>query len=416
MKKKSFSITFAYVGVLIGAGLSSGQEAMQYFIPFGEKGLLGLIVVGLLHIFVGGILLQLGSHFIAESHIDVLKNVSEKYLTKFMDFALILNCFLMGFVMIAGAGSILNQQFGIPKWIGSIICTIMIISIGMLDFDKVTEIMGAFTPLVLIFTLIGTFHTITTTRPDFAALDALGKTLKSPLPNVVLSSLNYFGMCMVSGISMAFVLGGRRTDSSEARFIGIFGGSLVAILTALIGYTTFVSLNEIIGTDIPMQMILHNIHPVLGLLMTIIIFGMIFNTAIALFYSAARRFSNNEIKFKRNLVIFTFIGFILSFLGFKELMGVLYPILGYLGDILVVVLVIAWLKGREAIKKENDKRDKLTDLTRKKYKEEKSFDKEDVENLEKFAESSIIENEKIKKAVEEEIEEEIHEETKRKRE
>lgn len=280
----------------------------------------------------------------------------------------------------------------------------MIISIGMLDFDRVTEIMGAVTPLVLIFTLVGAFYTITTTNPDFAALDALGRTLKSPLPNVVLSSLNYFGICMVSGISMVFVLGGRRTDSSEARFIGIFGGSLVAILTALMGYTTFVSLNEIIGTDIPMQIILHNIHPVLGLLMTIIIFGKIFNTAIALFYSEARRLSNNEIKFKRN---FTFIGFTLSFLGFKELMGVLYSILGYLGDILVVVLVIAWLKGREEIKKENEKRDKLTDLTRKKYTEDKDFNKEDVKNLENFAESSIIENEKIKKAVEEEIHEEI---------
>lgn len=96
MNKKSFSITFAYVGVLIGTSLSSGQEAMQYFIPFGVKGLLGLIVVGLLHIFVGGILLQLESHFIAVSHIDVLKNVYEKYLNKFMDFALILNCFLIG--------------------------------------------------------------------------------------------------------------------------------------------------------------------------------------------------------------------------------------------------------------------------------------------------------------------------------
>ncbi|MEJ8751492.1 hypothetical protein WKS98_02515 [Lagierella sp. ICN-221743] len=43
MNKKSFSITFTYVGVLIGAGLSSRQEAMQYFIPFGEIGLLGQI-------------------------------------------------------------------------------------------------------------------------------------------------------------------------------------------------------------------------------------------------------------------------------------------------------------------------------------------------------------------------------------
>ena len=105
MNKKTFSIILAYVGVLTGAGLASGQEIMQYFISFGKSGLFGLIGIGLLHIFVGGIILQMGSHFIAESHIDVLEEVSKKSVTKLMDFSLILNCFLMGFVMIAGAGS-----------------------------------------------------------------------------------------------------------------------------------------------------------------------------------------------------------------------------------------------------------------------------------------------------------------------
>ena len=32
MNKKTISIMLAYVGVLTGAGLASGQEIMQYFI------------------------------------------------------------------------------------------------------------------------------------------------------------------------------------------------------------------------------------------------------------------------------------------------------------------------------------------------------------------------------------------------
>ena len=92
MNKKTISIILAYVGVLTGAGLASGQEIMQYFISFGKPGLFGLVAIGILHIFVGGIILQLGSHFIAESHIDVLEEVSKKFVTKFMDFALLLNC------------------------------------------------------------------------------------------------------------------------------------------------------------------------------------------------------------------------------------------------------------------------------------------------------------------------------------
>lgn len=410
MNKKTISIVLAYVGVLTGAGLASGQELMQYFIPFGNYGIAGIIGAGILHIFIGGIILQMGSHFIAESHIDVLQEVSKKPIAKFMDFALLLNCFLMGFVMIAGAGSNLNQQFGIASWIGSLICAVLIIVVGMLDFNKVTKVIGAFTPLVLIFTLIGAIYTIVVNSPDFTALDSLSKTLNPPIPNVFLSTVNYFGMCMISCISMAFVLGGSKTDSYEAKTGGMVGGLLVAILTGLIGITLYIALNDVIDADIPMQVILKTVHPYLGFAMSIIIFGMIFNTGISLFYSAAKRLSNTSGKFKQNLILFTAIGFGLSFLGFKKLMSVLYPILGVIGTLLVIILIVAWIREREEIKVENKKRIKISILTRKKLDDDKVFNKKDRDNLEKLAESSIIDNEKIKDAVEEEIEAELEEE------
>ena len=412
MNKKTISVILAYVGVLTGAGLASGQELMQYFISFGKVGLFALIGVGLLHIFVGGIILQMGSHFIAENHLDVLEEVSKKSVTKFMDFALILNCFLMGFVMIAGAGSNLNQQFGLAPWIGSLICTILIIVVGMLDFDKVTKVIGSFTPLVLVFTLIGATYTIIKAKPDFIFLDALGKTINSSLPNIFISTINYFGLCMISSISMAFVLGGSKTDSSEARAGGMLGGALVAMLTGLIGLTLFLALPAVKDADIPMQIILDKVHPYLGLAMSIIIFGMIFNTAISLFYSAAKRLSNTGAKFKRNLIVFTLLGFALSFLGFKKLMAILYPILGFLGLALIIILILAWIKERDSIKSENKKRDKISDLTRKKLDDDEDFTRKDKEKLEKLAEASIIENDKIKEAVAEEVEEELEEENK----
>ncbi|WP_049689861.1 YkvI family membrane protein [Anaerococcus jeddahensis] len=407
MNKKTISIMLAYVGVLTGAGLASGQELMQYFISFGKAGLFGLAAIGILHILVGGIILQLGSHYLAESHIDVLEEVSNKYLTKFMDYALIINCFLMGFVMIAGAGSNLNQQFGFKPWVGSLICTILIIVIGMLDFDKVTKVIGAFTPLIIIFAIIGGIFTFVTIKPDWQSLDQIGKTVASPLPNIALSTLNYFGLCMISGISMAFVLGGSKTDSAEAGLGGMLGGLMVAILTGLVGFTLFFNLPQIKDADIPMQVVLQNVRPALGLIMSLIIFGMIFNSSISLFYSAARRFSDTENKFRRNLIIFTLMGFGLSFLGFKKLMSILYPILGYLGLVLTIILVIAWFREREEIKREIRRRFAISVLTRRKLDDDLEFGKMEKDKLNRLAEKSIIDNKEIKDAVHEEVKEEL---------
>ena len=409
MNKKTLSIIFAYVGVLTGAGLASGQELMQYFLSFGLSGLYGIAVVGVLHVVVGGIVLQLGSHFVAQSHIDVLDEVTSTAVTKLMDYALIVNCFLMGFVMIAGAGSNLEQQFGLAPWVGSLLCTALIIVVGMLDFDKVAKIIGAFTPLVLVFTLIGAAFTMVKANPDPALLDALGKSLTPAVPNLPLSTINYFGLCMISGISMAFVLGGSKTDSAQARMGGMLGGALVATLTGLVGVTLFLALEIVKDADIPMQTVLDSVHPAMGLAMSVIIFGMIFNTGMSLFYSAARRLSVTEGTFKRNLIVFTLAGFGLSFLGFKKLMGILYPILGYLGLILILILIGAWIRERSEIKSEIKKRKKLTRLTRKKLDDDEEFSKKDDEKLEKLAEASIIDDKRIKKAVAEEVAEELEE-------
>ena len=280
----------------------------------------------------------------------------------------------------------------------------------MLDFDKVAKIIGAFTPLVLVFTLIGAIYTMVKATPDVALLDALGKTLPPAIGNLPLSTINYFGLCMISGISMAFVLGGSKTDPAEARIGGMIGGALVAILTGLVGVTLFLALEIVKDADIPMQTVLDSVHPALGLAMSIIIFGMIFNTGMSLFYSAARRFSATEGTFKRNLILFTLAGFGLSFMGFKKLMAILYPILGYLGLILILILIAAWIRERSEIKSEIKKRKKINRLTRKKLDDDEEFTKKDKEKLEKLAEASIIDDEKIKEAVEEEVAEELEEE------
>lgn len=43
MNKKSLVIMLAYVGVIIGAGLASGQELLQYFVSLGIPGLIGQV-------------------------------------------------------------------------------------------------------------------------------------------------------------------------------------------------------------------------------------------------------------------------------------------------------------------------------------------------------------------------------------
>ena len=94
-----------------------------------------------------------------------------------------------------------------------------------------------------------------------------------------------------------------------------------------------------------MLAIIDDISPVLGTFMAVVLFGMIFNTAVSMFYAFGARFMKiGTKKFKIFVMITLLVGFALSFRGFKELVSDFYPFVGYAGLFLVAALIFASFK------------------------------------------------------------------------
>lgn len=405
--KKILFVSLAYVGVLTGAGLASGQELLQYFTAFGTKGLLGVFITGILHAIFGGMILQLGSYYRANDHSSVLSEITHPIIEKFLDLGLILTCFIVGFVMIAGAGSNLHQQFGIDPWIGSTVCTIMTIVIGQMDFEKVTNVIGSFTPFIIGFIILAASVTLINFDGDIEQINEVAREIPSNLPNWWLSVINYFAMCMITGTSMAFVLGGSLMSTERAHKSGRIGGSLVGLITVILGFTIFAELPAVKNADLPLQLLVSRIHPTLGFIMSIVIYGMIFNTCISLFYSLASRFSNgNKNRFRILLISITFVGYLVSFLGFKQLISVMYPILGYIGIVLIVAILVGWLSNHKDIKIEERLRAHMFKLLRRKYRKDKIFTRKDRSKLERMADKAQVDLEDIDSFVANRVEDE----------
>lgn len=79
--------------------------------------------------------------------------------------------------------------------------------------------------------------------------------------------------------------------------------------------------------------------------MAIVIFGMIFNTGLGMFYAFATRFTVVDTKsFKLFYAVTVIVGLCLSFVGFTDLVAIFYPLIGYLGLVLIFVLLYAPFK------------------------------------------------------------------------
>lgn len=400
MGKEYWKIALAYVGVIVGAGLSSGQDILQYFLSFGEKGLIGVLVLGILNIIFGRIIVTLGSYYQADSHEQVLSKIAHPIVYRLIDFALVFSSFVMGFVMVAGAGSNLHQQFQLPTWLGSLICSLLIIIVAFMDFDRITSVLGIFTPVIIVIILLVTGYTFIGKSYDFAALSKSAMTIKPAISHLALSVINYYALCAMTGVAMGFVLGGSVVRIGVAQKGGTLGGILIGIIVTAASLTLFANIPFVKDAEMPMLSVVHRIHSALALIYAITIFALVFNTAFSLYYATARRFSKGDTKRMRKILIaLTAFGYLCSFGGFKTLIGIMYPVLGYLGIVLLLTLLVGWMKERGNIVYEKYLRRFMIQIALKKHDENATITPKDKKYFKTLSHTSNVDSKEVREAV-----------------
>ncbi|MCR4944040.1 MAG: hypothetical protein K5986_06220 [Clostridium sp.] len=407
MTKKYLKIALAYVGVIVGAGLSSGQDLMQYFVSFGKEGIIGVLILAALNIIFGRIIVTLGCYYGSNNHQEVLEKITHPFINKIIDYTLIVSSFIIYFVMIAGAGANLHQQFGIPSFIGALICSALVIVVSFMDFNKITAVLGIFTPIIIIMILVITAYTYIGHSYDFTKLSKVAETLESPMPNVVFSAINYYSLCAITGVSMALVLGGSVVRIGVAEKGGIIGGALIGVIVLCAFASLFANVDMIKDSEIPMLNIVANINPIFAKIYTFTIFALIFNTAFSLSFALAKRFASEDKK-KLHIILICIViaGYICSFAGFKKLISLMYPLLGYIGIVLLLVLLTTWIRKKQHIYREKIIRRKMISVEAKKYDDNEEYTLKDKKLFTKLGEQSVVDTEDIKQEIKDVVREE----------
>lgn len=355
----------AYFSCTVGAGFASGQEMLQYYAAFGWWGVIGAIIALVLMPLAAMIAMQYGSYFQATSHDRVFSSVSGKFLARFVDYSITFTQFCISFVMLAGAGANLNQQFGLPLWVGSTLMAVAVIICGMMNVEKVTNTLGSITPFVVALLVIAAVYSFMNAPADLAAVGQFGiDNVETTLPNWWVSTFNYVGIAMMGGVSMGIIMGGDTTDVRTAGRGGIIGGLLFGVLLVMMVVAMIFNVTDVYEDALPTLSIITNVNSTLGLFASLVIYVMIFSTALGNFYSLSRRVSTHAPqRFRLTLVVIVIVGYVLSFLDFATLVGAVFPIMGYVALVMIAVLIFTWLaRGRGIITAESRRRDKIRSL------------------------------------------------------
>lgn len=404
MLKRAVGIGMAFIGLIVGAGFASGQEMLQFFVAFGIRGVIGAVIASVLMIISGIAALQLGSYLLAKEHTVVFRRVSNPWVAWFLDATTIITLFSIGFVMFAGGGANMAQQFDWPVWVGAGLTLAAVLAAGMFDVNRVSAIIGAITPFIIIFMVGVSTWTLLTSDYDVAALDLAARQVQTSLPNWWVGALNYLGLTAITAVSMTIVIGGNMLDTRTAGLGGLIGGGMYLALLVLAVVALYLQVGTVGDDELPMLTLVNGVHPFLGVVMSVVIFGMIFNTALGMFYALGKRLTRDRPeRFRAVYVATVLVGFALSFVGFRDLVSYVYPALGYLGLVLIVVMGVGWLKRRKRIAAEIERRHRLHRLARRRLDPARAFNEEHAAEVRRIARDSVLPDAELRQAMLDEV-------------
>lgn len=346
--KEIFRLASAFVGVIVGAGFASGQEILQFFTSFGAVGLLGGIISSAVFMFLAMALAALGQHVGAESHKPVVTLICGKYVGAFVDAFITFFMFGVAVVMLAGAGSLLQQFTGVPSVWGSVAATVLVVLIVCLNLRSVVTVIGLITPFLVLMAFIVCIWALVARESSFTDLNAVAQTMPQGAGNWLVAALLYVSYNIVAGTPMLAIMGGDAPNRRVAVWGGVLGGLVLGVLILIIAAGMLARVDDIANVPMPTLMLAMELSPLLGVIMAVVIFGMILNTAVGVLYSFVARFFEPETTaFRLGAIGSGALALLGSFFGFIALVGTVYPIFGYLGFVLMVCTVIGWWRLRQ---------------------------------------------------------------------
>lgn len=336
----------AGISLAIGSGFATGQVVMQYFAVYGLKGVLGTIVFVMLDIYANIHFIQIGYEKQFEHGNDVYKYYCGKYLGAFYDWFAVIFCYMSFIVMISGAGASLQQQFNIPTWIGSFIMTGLVSVTVAFGFKRMVDIMGRIGPLLIISTLITSVVGLAFGK------DAISYAL-SHLSNADLlraghgwlsSAYSFMGYGILWFAGFFARIGKEQKDSTAAKYgAATYSTSLgIAIIVMIVSLWRNYELVMAHETQVPLLVILRQVHPAFAYFFMIVIMISIYSSASPLLWTPVGRIVTEEKQsYKVITILLAILGYVIAqALPFNLLMNYIYTINGYIGGLLLVFILI----------------------------------------------------------------------------
>lgn len=354
MENKKISVlkvAATYIGTVVGAGFASGQETLQFFAVFKDKGLIGLFIVTILFIVFGYIVMDLGRELNSKSHLEIIKHTSGKFIGTMLDFLIIFFLFGALTAMLAGSGAMVNQQFGINGIWGNLFMAIFTVITVLSGLKGVINSISTVVPFLIVSSVGISLFSVLFIPPATTEFVTLSAKASGLIRSWIWAAVLYVSYNIVLAVSVLGPLGAKEQDKKTIRNGAILGGIGLGGAAIAIYFAVVNNFDAVQNFEVPMLFIAGRLSYAVQIIYSIVLIAEIYTTAVGSLYGFTARITDmNGKKAKYFIIGNAFFAFIASQLGFSNLVRYLYPVVGYGGIILLTALLITKLKALKEAK------------------------------------------------------------------
>jgi uncharacterized membrane protein YkvI len=335
----------AIIAFLIGSGFATGQEILQYFTSYGYWGVFGtglLVLVLMTYVAVEFFVVGQAKKF--ERPSMIFHYYCGKHLGTFFDFFSILFVFLSFTVMVAGAGAVFQEHYGLSRYAGGIGLAVVVGISVWFGLKSLVDVIGKIGPLIVVVAIALGLLGILRNPGGIAEGNALlaGMELTQASTNWFMAGLSYVGFCMLWLAAFLTALGKTARSRKEASSGALAGSIAFSVACIVVGLGLLANIAKVGGTEIPMLVLASDVSPVLAAGISVMILAGIYTTAVPLLWTVSSRFfADKTPRFKYLTIALAVAGTVIGLvLPFSQMVNIVYVINGYVGILLLVLMLV----------------------------------------------------------------------------
>lgn len=340
VKKKQWivmwQIAFTYIGTLIGAGFASGQEILKFFSVYGLNGIYGTVLTGILFAVIGAIVIYTASVLQIENYMEYLTYLFGSRFACVADWIISMFLFFGLAIMLVASGSLFSELWGISSYWGFVLTAGILFCILILGVQGILWLNTCLVPILIIVCMGIALLGIKSSQGQVYPLTGNSNIMGN---NWLLATFLYVSYNLVLGTVILSALG--KTAYKSGVGGAVIGGVILGLMALVMCLAISFQGELILGNALPMLLLAIYLNSYLGKLYSLILWLAILTTALSNSFGILKRL---EIRFlwPRPILALIILFPTVFFMNwpFVRAVEVIYPLLGYVGFILLIAIVI----------------------------------------------------------------------------